>query len=62
MTPLLSFLRPEPASASPTVSMARLMDADDAGRLDVLVSVDEGGACLLSAFGVFSVRLVRRRV
>ena len=32
------------------------MDADDTDRLDVLVSVDQGGACVLSAFGVFQVR------
>lgn len=36
------------------------MDADDAERLDVLVSVDQGGACVLSAFGVFPVRHCRR--
>jgi hypothetical protein len=32
------------------------MDADGIDRLDVLVSIDQGGACVLSAFGVFPVR------
>ena len=36
--------------------MARLMDTAGADRLDVLVSVDQSGNCVLSAFGVFQVR------
>jgi hypothetical protein len=53
--PWYSFPRSD-AAASTTSTVARLMDTDDAERLDVLVSVDQGGACLLSAFGVFPVR------
>ena len=36
--------------------MARLINADGADRLDVLVSVDQSCHCVLSAFGVFQVR------
>lgn len=42
--------------------MVRLMDADGADRLDVLVSVDQSGHCVLSAFGVFQVRARLRTI
>ena len=39
--------------------MARLMNVDGIDRLNVLVSVDRSGGCVLSAFGVFQVRATR---
>lgn len=61
---LLSFPIPssDAATASTSSAMARLMDADGADRLDVLVSVDQSGSCVLSAFGVFQVRAMLRIV